>query len=620
MASETKELSDIANKLRIDVLKAVATTGTGHPTSCSSIAEIIAVLFFKVMKYFVRTPKDPANDRLILSKGHAAPILYAAWAEIGHFPVDKLTNLRTLYSDLEGNPTPRLDFIDAATGSLGQGVPIAVGMAYVGKKIDTNTTYRVYCIVGDGECSEGVVWEAINFASYYKLDNLCIIVDVNRFGETGQTIAGADVDVYKKRFEAFDCYVYVVDGHNVDDVIHGFDSVSRIKEKPSVILAKTLKGKHYLPTEDSEGWHGKVLELDTDKCIKHLESLITCKTFTLKPQSPAKKTPKDEKYHVQLSAAPDYIDNRKCTTNLACANGLVKIAQSHDKVYVFDTDVSDITHSNKVKNYDSSRFIQCFSSNEAAVGIAIGANCRDRTIPFISTCGTLLTKAFDAIRLGAISKTNINICASHCGITVGEDGPVLMALEDLAMFRAIPGCTIFYPSDAVSTERAVELAANINGMTYIRTSRYPVPIIYNNEKLFRTGEAQILRNHPADKLLVICGGVTLHEVLAAEMQLSNDGLHIRVMDIFTVKPIDKEGIIKNAEDIGGAILTVEDHYAEGGLGEAVLAAVADHKIAVTVLAVPKIPRSGTSKELMDYFGISSANIVMTIKEMFGANY
>lgn len=481
-------------------------------------------------------------------------------------------------------------------------------------------TYRVFCIVGDGECSEGVVWSALNFASYYKLDNLCIIVDVNRLGETGQTALGANIEAYKNRFEAFDYNVCIVDGHNVEELIQCFDNVSKVKEKPSVMLAKTVKGKHFAPSEDSEGWHGKVLELDTDKCIKNLEAMITTKTFTVKPQSAPRRMPREVKYHVQLSAPPDYIDNRKYATNLACANGLVKIVQSHEKVYVFDTDVSDITFSRKVNNYDTSRFVQCFSSEEAAVGIAIGANCRERTIPFISTCGALLTKAFDAIRMGAISKTDINICASHCGITVGEDGPVAMALEDLAMFRAIPGCTIFYPSDAVSTERAVELAANTKGITYIRTSCYKVPVIYNNDKLFRTGEAHILRNHPADKLLVICGGVTLHEVLEAEMQLSNDGLHIRVMDIFTVKPIDREGILKNAEDIGGSILTVEDHYAEGGLGEAVLAAVADRNIVVHVIAVPKIPRSGTSKELLDYFGISASNIVMTIKEMFGANY
>ncbi|GJQ82820.1 hypothetical protein Trydic_g13522 [Trypoxylus dichotomus] len=622
MAAEAKELADLANRLRIDVLRAVSVTKTGHPTSCSSIAEIITVLFYKVMRYSVHQPADVANDRLILSKGHAAPILYAAWAEVGLFPKDKLANLGTLYSDLEGHPTPRLEFIDVATGSLGQGLPVAVGMAYIGKYFDLNSTYRVYCILGDGECCEGTVWEAVNFAGYYKLDNLCVIVDANRLGQTGPTILGHDIGDYKRRFEAFGFNAITVsDGHSIDGLLHAFDAASQFKEKPSVIVAKTIKGKNYPPTDDAEHWHGRVADMDIDRCIAHLESLITTTSFALKPTPIAKKWPKEEKYHVQLSTPPDYGKKRLVATGLACGNGLVKIAQAHHKVMIFDMDVCNVTYTNKVKQYDSSRFVQCYSAEQTAVGIAIGASCRNRAIPFVVTLGAFLTKAFDAIRIGAISKTNINICGTHCGIAEGEDGPSHMAMEDLAMFRAIPGCTIFYPSDAVSTERAVELAANTNGITYVRTTSYAVPVVYNNDKLFRVAEAHVLRNHHDDKLLVVCAGVTLHEVLTAETQLATDGIHIRVMDLFTVKPIDKDGIIKNAKDVGGMILTVEDHYAEGGLGEAVLAAVGQQEgVTVQLMAVPKIPRSGKPPELLDYFGISTFNIVLTIKEMFGSKY
>lgn len=621
MSSDSKELSDIANKLRIDVLHAVSTARSGHPTSCSSIAEIVAVLFFKIMRFSVHHPADAANDRLILSKGHAAPILYSAWAELGLFPKERLSNVRTLYSDLEGHPTPRLEFIDVATGSSGYGLSAAAGMAYVGKKVDM-ANYRVYCIVGDGECAEGTIWEAVNFASFYKLDNLCVIVDVNRLGQMGPTALGHDTETYRKRFESFDCNVVVIDGHSVDELWGAFISAAKFKDKPSVIVAKTIKGKNYPPADDAEGWHGRVVELDTSKCIKQLESLISNRdAIALKPQSVAKKWPKEEKRQVRLSTSPDYTSPDKVATNLACANALVKIAQSHDKVIIFDADVGLDTYSVKVKDYDASRFVQCFSSEQNAVGVAIGAACKKRTIPFVSTFGAFLTKAFDVIRMGAISKSDINICGSHCGIAEGEDGPSHMALEDLAMFRSIPGCVIFCPSDAVSTERAVEMAANTNRITYIRTSSYPVPVIYNNDKLFRIGEAQILRSHDQDKALIVCAGVTVSEVLAAERQLSADGIHIRVMDLFTVKPIDKQGIVKNAKDVMGKIITVEDHYAEGGVGEAVLAAVSEHQdITVKVIAVPKIPRSGKPSELLDYFGISALNIVMTVKEMFGSKY
>lgn len=612
------ELEDIANKLRIDVLQAVSHPKTGHPTSCSSIAEIMAVLFFKVMHFSVSHPRDPANDRLVLSKGHCAPILYAVWVELGVLPKEKLLKLRTLYSDLEGHPTPKLEFVDVATGSLGVGLSMAVGMAYVGHVID-KAPFRVYCIVGDGECTEGAIWEAVNFAGAYKLANLCVIVDVNRFSQCGPTVLGHQVEIYKQRFESFDFNAVIVDGHSIEELEHALEEITKVKDKPSVLVAKTIKGKNYPSVEDADGFHGNVADINIDQCIQHLESLLTKKdAVSLKPH-PALKTRRlsdGETYHIQLSTLPDYRNGTKTSTTTACANALVKMAQADPRVLVFDTDVCTSTHTVKVKDYDTSRLIQCFSSEQNALGLAIGAAARDKIIPFVCTLGAFLTKAHDFIRMGAISQANINICGTHCGIAEGDDGPSHMAMEDIAMFRSIPGCTIFYPSDAFSTERAVELAGNTNGICYVRLSSHRIPIIYDSKKKFRIGEAHILRKHASDSLLLISAGVTLAEALSAGTQLAEDGIHVRIMDLFTVKPIDKTEIIKNAHEVGGSILTIEDHYPEGGIGEAVMSVVAFEKeICVKKVAVPKIPRSGKASELLDYFGISAANIVMTVKEM-----
>nr|XP_023020934.1 transketolase-like [Leptinotarsa decemlineata] len=484
-AKVVQELKDIANKIRIHSITSTQTAKSGHPTSCSSIAEILSVLFFNTMRYKVHAPKDPSSDRFVLSKGHAAPALYAAWAEAGLFPISDLQNLRKLDSDLEGHPTPRLNFIDVGTGSLGQGLAIAGGMAYVGKNYD-KANYRVFCLVGDGESAEGSIWESIHFASYYKLDNLVVIFDVNRLGQSQETSLGHDVESYRRRLEAFGMHAIVVDGHDVEELVKAFHTAANTKGKPTAIVAKTFKGKNFPKIENLDNWHGKPLGDNSDRVVQYLKTLIKNNgPLQVHPQKPLKDdAPIVDITNIKLSSPPKYKLGESLATRVAYGNALVKIAENNPRVIALDGDMKNSTFSENLKKYDASRYIECFIAEQSLVGTAIGAACRDRTVPFVSTFATFFTRAFDQIRMGAISQTNVNFVGSHCGASIGEDGPSQMGLEDLAMFRSIPGSTIFYPSEAVSAERAVELAANTKGITFIRINRPNTPVIYANDHVF----------------------------------------------------------------------------------------------------------------------------------------
>lgn len=617
-AKVIQELKDIAQKLRIDSINATNASNSGHPTSCSSIAEIMSVLFFHVMRYELKNPRDAAYDRFILSKGHAAPILYAAWAEAGLFPVSDLKNLRKVDSDLEGHPTPRLNFIDVGTGSLGQGLSVACGMSYVGKYYD-KASYRTYCILGDGESAEGSVWEALNFASHYKLDNLVAIFDINRLGQSEPTALQHDVETYRKRVESFGFHVLVVDGHDVEELCKAFFEASVTKGKPTAIIAKTIKGKFFPNIEDLVEWHGKPLGSNAEAVIQHLKTLIrnSGANNIQRPSPEAPLPPASADATIQLSTPPSYKKDEKVATRLAYGVALAKVAANNKKVISLDGDTKNSTFSDKLKKAFPDRYIECFIAEQNLVGVAVGAGCRNRTIPFVSTFAAFFTRAFDHIRMAAISQANVKFVGSHCGVSIGEDGPSQMALEDLAMFRAIPNSYVFYPSDAVSTERAVELAANIKGICFIRTSRPNTPILYSNDEQFTVGRAKIVKSSGDDKILLIGAGVTLHEALEAANELqSKYNIRARVLDPFTIKPLDEEAIIQNAEQCGGKILTVEDHYAEGGLGEAVMSAVAEvPNVIVKKLAVTEIPRSGPPNVLLDMFGISAKCIVKNVVNM-----
>lgn len=531
-----------------------------HPTSCASIAEIMSVLFFHTMRYKVTAPKDASNDRFILSKGHAAPILYAAWAEAGLFPVSDLLNLRKIDSDLEGHPTPRLNFIDVGTGSLGQGVAVGAGMAYVGKNFD-KADYRTYIVVGDGESAEGSIWESLHFAGHYKLDNLCVIFDVNRLGQSEATSLQHQMEVYRKRLDAFGFNAIVVDGHDVEELCKAFSEASQIKGKPTAIIAKTFKGKFFPNIEDLDNWHGKPLGDRAQEVIKHLEGLIVNHgELTIKAQSPTCVAPTVKISNVKLATPPAYKLGEEVATRLAYGTALAKLAVNNSRVIALDGDTKNSTFSEKLKKAFPDRYIECFIAEQNLTGVAIGAACRDRTIAFASTFATFFTRAFDQIRMGAISQTNVNFVGSHCGVSIGEDGPSQMGLEDIAMFRTIPGSSVFYPSDAVSCERAVELAANTKGVCFIRTSRPNTAVLYKNDEPFHVGQGKVVKSTPNDQVLLIGAGITLYECLAAAEELAKDGIHARIIDPFTIKPLDKALILKEGQFCGGRIVVVEDHY------------------------------------------------------------
>jgi len=616
-SQEIVDLQDMAHKLRIHSVQMTTASKSGHPTSCSSMAEVMSVLFYKVMRYSVQEPRHPSNDRFILSKGHAAPILYAAWAEAGLFPTSDLLNLRKIDSDLEGHPTPRLNFIDVATGSLGQGLSVACGMAFIGKYLD-KASYRTYCLMGDGESMEGNIWEALNFAGYYKLNNLCAIIDVNRLGQSDPAPLQHDMETYRKRLESFGFHCIVVDGHDIGELLSAFSQAESVTDKPTCLVAKTFKGKYFPEIEDLMNWHGKALGDKTATVVDHVNSLI--KNPGLKPTNipgPVMDAPAvDISSPVALSEPPAYNIGDKLATRQAYGTALAKLAKSHPRVVALDGDMKNSTFSQNLLKVDPTRFIECFICEQNMLGVGIGAACRDRTVAFASTFAAFLTRGFDNLRMGVISQTNLNVVGSHCGVSIGEDGPSQMALEDLAMFRSLPGCTVFYPSDAVSTERATELAANTKGVCFLRVSRPATPIVYSNQEPFEIGKAKIVRKSDNDQVLVVAAGVTLAEAIKAADILAEKGVNIRVLDPFTIKPLDSKAVIDNAAACGGRVVVVEDHYPEGGIGDAVLAVLATYRnMVVKKLAVNQVPRSGPPAELLEMFGISASCIVRAVNDV-----
>merc|ERR1712170_55802 len=610
------KLKDAATRLRIHSVECTAAAGSGHPTSCSSMAETIACLYFQVMHYDNDKPKDASNDRFILSKGHCAPILYAAHAMSGLFPIEEIQKLRKIDGDLEGHPTPRLNFIDVATGSLGQGLSVACGMAYVGKFID-KASYRTYCLMGDGESMGGNVWEAINFAGYYKLDNLCAIIDVNRLGQSDPAPLQHDMAQYKARMESFGFHAIVVDGHDVGALLKAFDEAAATKGKPTILLCKTFKGKDFGPDiENLMGWHGKALGNKSADVVKHLRKKLLFPKFEPQVWKPIVDAPEVSLANIKLTEPPTYKKGDSLATRQAYGTALVKIGKNNPRVVGLDGDMKNSTFSQELRKLYPERHVECFICEQNLAGVGIGMACRDRCVAFISTFACFFTRAFDNFRMGVISQTNINVAGSHCGISIGEDGPSQMALEDIAMFRTLPGATVFYPSDAVATERAVELAANKKGVCYIRLSRPATEIFYDNNEQFEIGKAKIVFKSVYDKVLVIAAGITLSQAIPAIQKLAAKGIHARLMDPFTIKPIDADAIIANAKECGGGILVVEDHYPEGGIGDAVSEVICDKRgFVLKKMCVREVPRSGPPMVLLEKYGIGTNCIMKGVEEM-----
>ena len=609
-----KSLQTMANRLRRHSLMSTAEAGSGHPSSCCSCADLISTLFFHVLRFDVQDPKNPLNDRFVLSKGHAAPILWAAWAEAGAFPVEKLRTLRRMDSDLEGHPTPRNPWADVATGSLGQGLSIAIGMA-LASKIDALEN-RMFVLLGDGETAEGSVWEAAALASHYNLDNLIALVDVNRLGQSQATMYGHDVETYQRRFDSFGWHTQVIDGHSIEEILAALDSAIGIEERPAVIIARTIKGKGVSLLEDRDGWHGKpVPGEELEKALQEIGEDLKL-SLPLTVASPDRKSA-PMAISPESMPPPQYDPGQQVATRETYGRALRKLGAVNPSIVALDGDTKNSTHSEQLLKEYPDRFIECFIAEQNMVGVAVGLGVLGKTA-FASTFACFLTRAYDQIRMASISRANLKLCGSHAGVSIGEDGPSQMGLEDLAMMRAVNGSTVFYPCDAVSTEHLVSLAAETPGIFYIRTSRPKTPVIYPPDEEFRIGGSKLVRSSPQDRATIVAAGVTLHETLKAYQKLQEKDLFVRVIDLYSVKPVDVETLQKAARETGG-VITVEDHYPEGGLGDAVLGALAGLPCKFRKLAVTHLPRSGKAAELMDHFGINARAITEAVEQLVADN-
>lgn len=595
-------LVPLTKRIRHDILAITTTAGSGHPTSSLSAVEIMTVLFFKHLRFDMKDPKNPNNDRVIFSKGHASPLYYSLYAAAGVISRDELLKYRTFESVLEGHPTERFAYTEAATGSLGQGLSIGLGEALALRMMKSEG--RIFVLCGDGEIAEGSVWEAAAAASYKKVDNLFLFVDVNGLGQSDPTMYGHDVSVFEKRFEAFGWRVVTIEqGNDLDTVELAFDSVMHTDGRPTVVLAKTKKGAGISFLTDKEGWHGKPLSKEElPKALAELGEVdINMMGEVLKPsvgasmrQSIDAMTPSD--------AMMPY--NKPTATRKAFGNALKRLGASHPEIVAIDGDTKNSTYIDAFGTTFPDRFIELFIAEQNMAGVAVGFSARGYH-PVVASFACFLSRAADQIRMAAFSGSNILINGSHSGVSIGEDGPSQMGLEDMSLFRSVRGSTVLYPSDAVSTERLTELALAQNGVVYIRTSRPETPLLYSTEELFAVGGSKVFEPKETPIATVVTAGVTVHESLKAQKEIP-----IRVIDCYSIKPIDAATLQKAAENTD-CMIVVEDHYPEGGLGEAVWSVVSPRKRAH--LAVKKTPRSGKASQLLAYEEIDSTAIINTVK-------
>ena len=600
---------------RLSILSIMSTTaaGSGHPTSCMSAAELMAGIFFYAMKIDPKNPNSPDGDRFVLSKGHAAPVLYAALAETGVFPISRVMTLRQFSSEIEGHPTPRIPGVDAATGSLGQGLSVGAGLA-IGARMDKSPT-RVYVLLGDGEMAEGQVWEAAEFAGHYKLDNLTVFADVNALGQSEPTMYQHNMEVYRQKFESNGFSAEVIDGHDVAAVLAALDRAKATKGRPQAILARTIKGHGVSFCAGKEHWHGKAFSKDELAiALKEIGETIEV------PPDPGKsyaRTSLPQPPDFPAPAAPDYDPAKPVATREAYGYALKRLGAVNPHIVAISADVKNSTFSETFQNAFPDHFFQGYIAEQNMVSAGVGLAARGK-VPFLDTFACFLSRAFDQVRMAAISRSNINLCGSHCGVSIGEDGPSQMALEDIAMFRAVHGSAVFYPSEAVSAERLTETMARRSGINYLRTSRPKTPILYSKDEKFPVPGFKVVRKSAQDRVTVIGAGITLHEALKAADELKAQGTAIRVIDLYCVKPIDGKALAAEVSATGGKLITVEDHWPEGGVGEAVLSALAQAGVAPSksrLIAVNGMPHSGKPEELVDAFGISARHIAAAVREI-----
>jgi transketolase len=604
------DLESIAKLIRYYSLIMSTEAGSGHPTSSLSAADLMTgLLFGGTFRYDLDNTLHPNNDRLIFSKGHASPLFYSLWAAAGKVTEQELLTFRKFASPLEGHPTREFKYTEAATGSLGQGISIGVGLALNAKYID-KLPYRTYVLLGDSEMAEGSQWEAMEIAAYYKLDNLIGIMDVNRFGQRGETMYGHDLSVYRDRASAFGWETIIIDGHHMPQILTAFKQALQARERPVMIIARTIKGKGVSFIEDRNGWHGKPLKKDElTRALTELGSVD--KAVRGRIEKPEDLKPA-ERFPTKIQPL-SYSADKPVATRHAYGTALERIFPEFPNMVVLDAEVSNSTYSELFKAKYPDRFFEMYIAEQNMIGAALGLSLRGN-VPFVSTFAAFLTRAFDQIRMSRYSNANIKFCGSHAGVSIGEDGSSQMGLEDIAMFRTLLDSVVLYPSDAVSTEKLVEEMARHTGIVYLRTTRKDTPILYRNDEVFRIGGSKILKSSKADIAVIAAAGITVHEALRAYDELKKKNILVRVIDVYSIKPLDSATLVHAARDTG-AVITVEDHYAEGGLGEAVLSALSGTGVPVHSLAVRKMPRSGKPDELLGYEGISSRGIMEAVKKI-----
>ena len=611
MSENHQQWSELGQQLRVDSVRAAAAAESGHPTSSMSAADLMAVLLSKYLRYDFDRPANPLNDHLIFSKGHASPLLYSLYKAAGAISDEELLTFRKLGSRLQGHPTPQIPWVDVATGSLGQGLPCAVGVALAGKRLD-RLPYRVWVLCGDGEMAEGSIWEAFDHASHEVLDNLIAIIDVNRLGQRGETMLGWNTAAYVRRVEAFGWRALEIDGHDLAQIDGAYQEALASDGQPVAIIARTIKGKGVGVVENRNGFHGKPLE-DPEAAIRELGGL---RRLTV-PATPPTDDAQAHRFATEDASPATWDLGEKVATRRAFGEALTALATADGRIVALDGEVGNSTYAGLFADAHPDRYFEMYIAEQQLVATAVGFQVRG-WIPFAATFAAFFSRAYDFIRMAAVSRADIRLVGSHCGVSIGEDGPSQMALEDIAALRSVQGSTVLYPACANQTAKLVAAMVERPGIVYLRTTRAATPVLYAAEETFGIGGSRVLRSSRDDRITVVAAGITVHEALAAADELAPQGLAIRVIDLYSVKPIDTQTLIEAAEATG-VIVTVEDHHPEGGIGNAVLEVFADSasRPRLVMLAVREMPTSGTPDELLAQAGINRAHIADTVRALAG---
>jgi transketolase len=609
---DTEQRRTLAQQFRVDSVRMAAAAGSGHPTSAMSAAELMAVLLDGYLRYDFDTPKSPANDRLIFSKGHASTLVYAILRAAGAISADELLTYRRHGSRLEGHPTPVLPWIDVATGSLGQGLPIGVGTALAQKRLD-RVPARTWVLLGDSEMAEGSMWEAFEHAAHYELDNLTAILDVNRLGQRGETMVGWDLDVYMKRAQAFGWHAIAIDGHDLDEIDRAFAEAVATTGKPTVVVARTIKGKGVAAVENENGWHGKPLD-DPEGAIAELGGVTDVRVEVEKPDPI-----EPHRFETGALELPRYALGSEVATRKAYGEALAALGSARGEVVALDGEVSNSTFAELFAKAHPERYFEMYIAEQQMMAAAVGLQVVGWR-PYASTFAAFLTRAYDFVRMAAVSRARLCLSGSHAGVSIGEDGPSQMGLEDIAALRAVHGSAVLHPCDANQTARLVAAMADHDGIAYIRTLRPATKVLYDPEEEFEIGGSRVLRSSDEDEVALVGAGITVHESLAAAELLAEEGIAARVIDLYSIKPLDVATLLATAEATQGRIVTVEDHWAEGGLGDAVASALADSEEPprVVKLAVRDMPGSGKPAEVLAAAGIDAEHIASAARQLVGA--